>query len=108
MSQANTVVVKIGSTLVANSERLTPRFGFIQRLLEDVAKLRAKLRDAGRACVFSEPQFTPRLVNSLTAGLPVESAQLDPLGADTPASADGYVHMLSTLTDNLGGCLESL
>lgn len=73
-----------------------------------VNELRAKLRDAGRACVFSEPQFTPRLVNSLTAGLPVESAQLDPLGADTPASADGYVHMLSTLTDNLGGCLESL
>ena len=42
MSQANTVVVKIGSTLVANSERLTPRFGFIQRLLEDVAKLRER------------------------------------------------------------------
>ena len=31
MSQSNTVVVKIGSTLVANTERLTPRFGFIQR-----------------------------------------------------------------------------
>jgi glutamate 5-kinase len=40
MSQSHTVVVKIGSTLIANSERLTPRFGFIQRLLEDVAALR--------------------------------------------------------------------
>ena len=42
MSQSNTVVVKIGSTLVANTERLTPRFGFIQRMLEDVAKLRER------------------------------------------------------------------
>ncbi|NCP18720.1 MAG: glutamate 5-kinase [Erythrobacter sp.] len=42
MSQSHTVVVKIGSTLVANTERLTPRFGFIQRLLEDVARLRER------------------------------------------------------------------
>ncbi|MBH1943742.1 glutamate 5-kinase [Erythrobacter sp. YJ-T3-07] len=42
MPQSNTVVVKIGSTLVANSERLTPRFGFIQRMLEDVARLRER------------------------------------------------------------------
>ena len=42
MSQSNTLVVKIGSTLVANTERLTPRFGFIQRLLEDVARLRER------------------------------------------------------------------
>ena len=42
MSQSQTVVVKIGSTLVANSQRLTPRFGFIQRLLEDVAHLRER------------------------------------------------------------------
>ncbi|MBY8338141.1 glutamate 5-kinase [Alteriqipengyuania sp. NZ-12B] len=42
MPQSNTVVVKIGSTLVANTERLTPRFGFIQRMLEDVARLRER------------------------------------------------------------------
>jgi glutamate 5-kinase len=40
MSRSNTVVVKIGSTLVANSDRLTPRFGFMQRLLDDIARLR--------------------------------------------------------------------
>jgi glutamate 5-kinase len=34
------IVVKIGSSLVANTDRLTPRFGFLQRLLDDVARLR--------------------------------------------------------------------
>nr|WP_240049051.1 glutamate 5-kinase [Parerythrobacter lutipelagi] len=35
------VVIKIGSALLANTDLLTPRFGFLQRLLEDVARLRA-------------------------------------------------------------------
>lgn len=34
------IVVKIGSSLLANSELLTPRWGFMQRLLEDVKQLR--------------------------------------------------------------------
>ncbi len=40
MPQTKRIVVKIGSSLLANSDRLTPRFGFLQRLLEDVARLR--------------------------------------------------------------------
>lgn len=40
MPKSKRVVVKIGSSLLANSDRLTPRFGFLQRLLEDVARLR--------------------------------------------------------------------
>ena len=34
------LVVKVGSSLLANADRLTPRFGFMQRLLEDIARLR--------------------------------------------------------------------
>ncbi len=40
MPKSNRLVVKIGSSLIANSDRLTPRYGFLQRLLEDVARLR--------------------------------------------------------------------
>ena len=41
MTQKRNIVVKIGSALLANQELLTPRYGFLQRLLEDVAMLRA-------------------------------------------------------------------
>ena len=34
------LVVKVGSSLLANTDRLTPRFGFMQRLMEDIARLR--------------------------------------------------------------------
>lgn len=40
MTKNKRIVVKLGSALIANTDRLTPRFGFIQRLLEDVARLR--------------------------------------------------------------------
>ena len=34
------IVVKVGSSLLANPDLLTPRWGFIQRLLEDFRLLR--------------------------------------------------------------------
>ncbi|MDE0880892.1 MAG: glutamate 5-kinase, partial [Sphingomonas bacterium] len=40
MPQTKRLVVKIGSSLLANPDHLTPRFGFMQRLLQDVARLR--------------------------------------------------------------------
>jgi zinc transport system substrate-binding protein len=80
----------------------------IQPGARHVNTLRHQLRSAGRACVFSEPQFTPRLVNSLTDGLPVETAQLDPLGANIEVGADGYIELLNSLTSSWAGCLESL
>lgn len=40
MSKRKRIVVKVGSALLANTDRLTPRFGFMQRLFEDMARLR--------------------------------------------------------------------
>ena len=40
MVQGKTIVVKIGSSLLANEERLTPRWAFMHNLLEDIARLR--------------------------------------------------------------------
>jgi len=42
LSQTKRIVVKVGSSLLANPELLTPRWAFIQRLLEDIALLRSE------------------------------------------------------------------
>ena len=42
MTSRKTLVVKIGSALLANQDLLTPRYGFLQRLMEDIAALRAE------------------------------------------------------------------
>ncbi len=42
MPSKKRIVVKIGSSLLANPDLLTPRWAFIQRLLEDITKLRTE------------------------------------------------------------------
>ena len=42
MTKKRNIVVKIGSALLANLELLTPRYGFLQRLLEEIAQRRAE------------------------------------------------------------------
>ena len=42
MTDTRNIVIKIGSALLANQDLLTPRFGFLQRLLEDVMRLRSQ------------------------------------------------------------------
>lgn len=73
-----------------------------------INSLREQLQQAGPACVFSEPQFTPRLVDSLTRDLPVNKAELDPLGTEINVDARGYEALLEGLADQLAGCLEQL
>lgn len=80
----------------------------IQPGARHVNTLRQQLTAAGPTCVFREPQFPARRVESLTAGLPVRSAELDPLGMDITPDAQGYETLLETLGDTLASCLEEL
>lgn len=73
-----------------------------------VAAMRARLTEAGKSCVFSEPPARPRLAETLTAGLPVRLAELDALGGFEKPSPQGYELLLQRLADNLAGCLEQL
>lgn len=70
--------------------------------------LRQQLRNAGPSCVFSEPQFTPRLVDSLTQGLPVRRGELDPLATGQALTPTGYEEALEGLAERLADCLEAL
>ncbi|WP_263263544.1 zinc ABC transporter substrate-binding protein [Pseudomonas sp. RIT-PI-S] len=73
-----------------------------------VAAMRARLSEAGKSCVFSEPPARPRLAETLTAGLPVRLAELDALGGFDEPSPQGYEHLLQRLADSLAGCLEEI
>ncbi len=73
-----------------------------------VADMRKKLELAGPSCVFSEPPLRPRLAETLTAGLPVQFAELDALGFGFQAVPGGYEKLIGTLGDDLARCLERL
>ncbi|HBM7739324.1 TPA: zinc ABC transporter substrate-binding protein, partial [Escherichia coli] len=54
-----------------------------------VAAMRAQLKAAGPACIFSEPPLRPRLADTLSEGLPVRLAELDDLGVNVSVDANG-------------------
>lgn len=83
--------------------------GEVQPGAQHVAAMRERLQQAGPTCVFSEPPLRPRLVTTLSEGLPVRLAELDALGGkDIAVNAQGYEQLLETLGNELAGCLEAL
>lgn len=73
-----------------------------------VQQMRQRLQQAGPSCVFSEPPLQPRLAHTLADGLPVTLAELDPLGVDSPVSAQGYEQLLRNLAGQFTVCLAAL
>jgi zinc transport system substrate-binding protein len=70
-----------------------------------VQAMRNKIQQLGAVCVFSEPQFEPKLVQTLIEGTPARTGVLDPLGARLPPGLAGYEQLLRQLADNLTACL---
>lgn len=69
-------------------------------------ELRATLVDQKVDCIFSEPQYQPRLVAMLSQGLPVRHAVLDPLGAEIPPGPQAYLQMMRSMADALTDCIR--
>lgn len=70
-----------------------------------LAEIRARIRAQTIRCVFSEPQFEPRLVRTVTEGTKARGAQLDPLGAAVPEGPAAYFTIMDRLATDLVDCL---
>ena len=73
-----------------------------QRLRE----IRARITEAGAACVFSEPQFEPRVVSVVIEDTPARTGVLDPLGAELAVGPGLYPALLRDLASDLTSCLK--
>ena len=67
---------------------------------------RANLADKQISCVFSEPQFPTRAIQTVISGTDTQIGDLDPLGADLTPSADLYFQLLHNMADNMIACLQ--
>jgi zinc transport system substrate-binding protein len=70
-----------------------------------LTEIRDRIEQSKARCVFSEPQFEPKLATLLSAGTGARSSVLDPLGADLPPGPEAYFTLLHDLADNLSRCL---
>lgn len=84
---------------VQSSEAATPgaaRIGALKDLLDG----------ATVACAFSEPQFDPKLITTVTQGQSLRHAVLDPLGSGVPLGPDHYLGTLEALGQAMKDCLS--
>ena len=66
-----------------------------------ISEIREKIKELNALCVFSEPQFEPRMVDIIIEGTGARKGILDPLGAELIADDDSYFKLLNNLVDNL-------
>ena len=72
---------------------------------ERVAVLQDKVRDLGATCVFSEPQFEPKLVVTVTENTNAGTGVLDPLGTSINDGPDLYFTLIRNMAASLKNCL---
>ena len=70
-----------------------------------VSEIKGAIEAMNAACVFSEPQFEPALVETVTEGTDARTGVLDPLGAALPLGPGLYPALLRNLRDSLVRCL---
>ncbi len=70
-----------------------------------IMELRRKIADVDAACVFAEPQFEPRLIETIVEGSGAKSGVLDPEGTGMAEGKDGYFDLMRDLGRNLADCL---
>lgn len=75
--------------------------------LRTLNKMREQLAQGDVHCVFTEPQFSPAIVRSVTRGLSINQGELDPLGSHISVTKQGYADFLNDLTQRFVECLTS-
>lgn len=78
----------------------------VQPGAERVAELRARVSELGATCVFSEPQFEPKIVRTITEGTSARSAVLDPLGTTLEDGPELYFSLIQNMATSFKTCLS--
>jgi zinc transport system substrate-binding protein len=71
-----------------------------------VRQVREYLLSSGTRCVYREPQFSPLILSSMTEGLPITIAELDPLGEGMAIDADYYPQIVLEMAQSFESCFS--
>ncbi len=69
--------------------------------------IRAKIRESGAVCVFSEPQYSEKRMRAAAEGSGARTAFLDPLGVGIEPGPNLYFEMMENLARSLKNCLSN-
>lgn len=70
-----------------------------------LAKIKEEIAEHKVTCLFAEPQFTPKVIESLSKGTKVNVGRLDPMGDAVKLGANSYAAFLQFTADSYAQCL---
>ena len=71
---------------------------------EQLAEIREIIEHDKVACVFSEPQFNPDIINTVAKDMKIKTGVLDPLGATLDPGKDLYFKLIRNMSASFKGC----
>lgn len=71
-----------------------------------VKALREKIKSLNATCVFSEPQFEPKLIATVIENTSAGAGVLDPLGASINVGPEMYFTLIRNMSKSLKKCLQ--
>ncbi len=74
--------------------------------LKTLQRMRDQLTSGEVVCVFSEPEFSPALVQSVVRGLDVKQGELDPVASHISVTKTGYPDFIQDLSQRFATCLS--
>ena len=71
---------------------------------EQLAEIREIIEHDKVACVFSEPQFNPDIINAVAKDMKIKTGVIDPLGATLNPGKDLYFSLIKNMSASFKGC----
>ena len=71
---------------------------------EQLAEIREIIEHDKVACVFSEPQFNPDIINAVAKDMKIKTGVLDPLGSTLDSGKDLYFKLIRNMSASFKGC----
>ena len=71
---------------------------------KQIKEIQDVIKDKGINCIFSEPQFNPRIISTIAKDTNIKTGIFDPLGANINADKSLYFKLITNLKNELKGC----
>ena len=70
-----------------------------------IAHIKEEIEEHHVNCLFAEPQFTPKVIDSLAQSTKVNVGRLDPIGDNVQLGPNSYANFLQATADSYAQCL---
>ncbi|PPR47253.1 MAG: High-affinity zinc uptake system protein ZnuA [Alphaproteobacteria bacterium MarineAlpha5_Bin9] len=71
---------------------------------KQISDIQSIIKEKRVNCIFSEPQFNPKIIETIAQDTGIKTGIFDPLGANIESDKKLYFKLLNNLTNNLENC----